>query len=222
MDGVKLAIFDMDGLMFDTEALTKRAWQEIGKIYNYDITMDFLLGLLGMNKVSISGQFKKIYGQDFPFDELYIEQGKTVSRIIEEEGLGIKEGLVELLNFLDKKKIKKAVATSSSRERAERLLSIAGVLDRFDGIICGDEVTKGKPDPEIFLTVCKKLNIEPKDAIVFEDSERGLEAAVAGGIKCILIPDLVEPSDKNVNLAFAKLNSLMEVINLSNNVESGN
>lgn len=214
MNEVKLAIFDMDGLMFDTEMLTKRAWMEIGKTYNYDITLDFLLGLLGMNKTSISNRFKSIHGEEFPFDKLYVEQGKVVNRIIEEEGLGVKEGLIELLDFLDEKGIKKAVATSSSRERAERLLSIAGILDRFDRVICGDEVTKGKPDPEIFLTVCKKLDVEPKEAIVFEDSERGLEAAVAGGIKCVIIPDLVEPSEKHVGLAYAKLKNLLEVIDL--------
>jgi HAD superfamily hydrolase (TIGR01509 family) len=214
MDRIELVIFDMDGLMFDTEALTKRAWQEVGKVHNYDIPMQFLLGLLGMNRVSISNQFKTVFGQDFPFDDMYAEQGKCVARIIEEEGLGIKKGLTELLEYLQANNIKKAVATSSSRERASKLLKIAGVFEKFDRVICGDEVTKGKPDPEIFLTVCKKLDVEPENAIVLEDSERGLEAAVAGGMRCILVPDLVEPSEEHVKKAYAKVADLIEVINL--------
>ncbi|GIM28802.1 hydrolase [Clostridium polyendosporum] len=215
MSKVELVIFDMDGLMFDTETLAKRAWQETGKIYNYDISQEFLLGLLGMNKKSIAEEFRKEFGENFPFDEIYIEQGKCVSRIIEEEGLGVKEGLRELLDYLTEKKIKKAVATSSIRERAEKLLSIAGVLDKYDRVICGDEVTKGKPDPEIFVTVCKKLDVDPANAIVLEDSERGLEAAVAGGIRCIMVPDLVEPSEKHTKLAHSKVKNLIEVINLT-------
>lgn len=214
MSKIELVIFDMDGLMFDTEALTKRAWQEIGRVHDYDISKEFLLSLLGMNKKSISGEFKKSFGEDFPFDDMYVEQGQCVGRIIEEEGLGVKNGLVELLDYLTENGIKKAVATSSIRERAQKLLSIAGVLDKFDRVICGDEVTKGKPDPEIFLTVCKKLDVDPSNAIVLEDSERGLEAAVAGGIRCILIPDLVEPSEKHTKLAHSKVKDLIEVIKL--------
>lgn len=215
MSRVELVIFDMDGLMLDTETVAKRAWQEIGKVYNYDISEEFLLGLLGMNKKSVAGEFRKQFGEDFPFDDIYIEQGKCVNRIIEEEGLGIKEGLTELLDYLTENKIKKAVATSSIRERAEKLLSIAGVLDKYDRVICGDEVTKGKPDPEIFLTACEKLNVNPKNAVVLEDSERGLEAAVAGGIRCILVPDLVEPSEKHTKLAYSKVKSLTEVMDLT-------
>lgn len=214
MGKIELVIFDMDGLMLNTEALTIKAWQEIGKLYNYDISKEFLLGLLGMNKKSIAAQFQKNFGDKFSFDYMYSEQGKCINRIIEEEGLGVKKGLNELLDYLTRNKIKKAVATSSARERAEKLLSKAGVLDNYDKVICGDEVTKSKPDPEIFLTACEKLNVDPSNAIVLEDSERGLEAAVAGGMRCILVPDLVEPSEKYVKLAHSKVKSLIEVMNL--------
>ncbi|WP_010240686.1 HAD family hydrolase [Clostridium arbusti] len=214
MSKIELVIFDMDGLMFNTEELTIRAWQEIGKLYNYDISKEFLLGLLGMNKKSIEAQFKKYFGDKFFFDYMYSEQDKCLNRIIDKEGLGVKKGLNELLDYLTKNEIKKAVATSSARERAEKLLSKAGVLDNYDKVICGDEVTKSKPDPEIFLTACKKLNVDPGNAIVIEDSERGLEAAIAGGIKCILVPDMIEPSERYVKLAHSKVKSLMEVMNL--------
>ncbi|WP_026882650.1 HAD family hydrolase [Clostridium akagii] len=216
MSKIELVIFDMDGLMFNTEVLTIRAWKETGKLYNYSISNEFLLGLLGMNKKSIQAQFEKCFGDDFSFDFMYSEQGKCINKIIDTEGLGIKKGLNELLSYLTENKIKKAVATSSSRERAENLLSIAGVLDKYDEVICGDEVTKSKPDPEIFLTACKKSKVHPDNAIVLEDSERGLEAAVAAKIRCVLIPDLVEPSKNHVKLAYSKVISLMDVISLKN------
>lgn len=214
MREIKLVIFDMDGLMFDTEVVSKRAWREVGKLNNYDITQEFLLTLLGRNKKSVEEEFKKLFGDDFPFDSMYSKQGKHANSIIENEGLGIKEGLIELIDHLKEKKIKIAVATSTSRDRAEKLLSLAGVLDKFDKILCGDEVTKSKPDPEIFLTVCENLDVEPCNALVLEDSEKGLEAAVAGGIKCIVVPDLVEPSEKHVSMAHSKVKSLKEVIEM--------
>jgi HAD superfamily hydrolase (TIGR01509 family) len=215
MDKIELVIFDMDGLMFDTETLAKRAWQQVGSEHNYEISDEFLLGLLGRNKKSIEQEFKKGFGEDFDFNDMYSKQGKCMNNYIEEEGLGIKKGLIEILDFLTEKKIKKAVATSSIRERAEKLLSIAGVLDKFDSVICGDEVTKSKPDPEIFLTVCKKLNVDPSNALVLEDSERGLEAAIAGRIRCIIVPDLVEPSEQHIRSAHAKVANLIEVMNKS-------
>lgn len=216
MREVELVIFDMDGLMFDTEVVAKRAWREVGKLNNYDITQEFLLTLLGRNKKSVEEEFKKLFGEDFPFDNMYSQQGKHASSIIENEGLGIKEGLIELIDHLREKKIKIAVATSTSRERAEKLLFIAGVLEKFDKVLCGDEVTKGKPDPEIFLTVCEKLDIKPCNALVLEDSEKGLEAAVAGGIKCIVVPDLMEPSEKHISMAHSKVKNLKEVIDMFN------
>ncbi|QAA34846.1 HAD family hydrolase [Clostridium manihotivorum] len=214
MSKIELVIFDMDGLMFDTEIVSKRAWKEAGKLYDYDISMEFALGLIGMNRNSIAKHFKENFGEEFPFEEIYMQHGKFIDKIIEEEGLGIKKGLVDILEFLEKNNIKKAVATSSSRDRAAKLLKLAGIYDKFDKIICGDEVTKGKPDPEIFLTACNKLEVAPDKAIVLEDSVRGLEAAVAGCIRCVLVPDLVEPSEEHVRKAYAKVADLIEVINL--------
>ncbi|MHC1682142.1 MAG: HAD family hydrolase [Clostridiaceae bacterium] len=216
MKKFELVIFDMDGLMFDTELISKRAWKDIGKLNNFEVSDEFLLGLLGRNGKAIELQFKGLFGEEFPFAELYKAKELRADDIIEEEGLVKKEGLIELIDYLKANDFKIAVATSSSREKAHRLLSIAGVLEKFDKVLCGDEISKGKPDPEIFLTVCQKLDVEPSKAIVLEDSERGLEAAVAGGIACVLIPDLVEPSEKHVSLAHSKVKSLKEIIEILN------
>lgn len=216
MKEIELVIFDMDGLMFDTEVVAKRAWRETAKANNYNITHEFFLTLIGRNKKAVEMEFKKLFGEEFPFDDIYVQQGKQASSIIENEGLKIKEGLIELLSVLKEKKVKIAVATSTSRDRTNKLLSLAGISEKFDKILCGDEVTNGKPDPEIFLTVCKKLNVSPEKALVLEDSEKGVEAAAAGKIKCIVVPDLIEPSEKHVKLAHSKVKSLKEVVNMFN------
>lgn len=214
MNKIELVIFDMDGLIFNTEELTIKSWQEAGKLNNYNISKEFLLSLLGMNKKSIKLQFEKYFNDKFEFEYMYNEHERFLNKIIDEGGLRTKKGLNELLGYLTENKIKKAVATSSSRKRTEKFLSKAGILNIYDGIVCGDEVTESKPNPEIFLKTCKKLNVKPSNAIVLEDSERGLEAAISGGIKCILIPDLVEPSKRHSKLAYAKVKNLSEIIDL--------
>jgi HAD superfamily hydrolase (TIGR01509 family) len=123
----------------------------------------------------------------------------------------IKTGLFELLDTLDNLGIKKAVATSTARAKAEIILSKAGMLNRFDTIICGDEITSGKPEPEIFLKACERLNVSTEDTVVLEDSEMGLLAAHRGGIKCIIIPDIKPPSAQHEKHAFKKVMSLTEV-----------
>jgi HAD superfamily hydrolase (TIGR01509 family) len=160
---------------------------------------------------SIGNAFRKAYGDEFPFEEVNKFQKEKLENILDTEGFEIKKGLLEILDYLDEKKIKKAVATSSARIKATKLISQAGILNRFDSIICGDEVTKGKPDPEIFLKACSKLDIAPENALVLEDSERGLLAANAGNIKCLVIPDLLEISSENRHLASSILESLLDV-----------
>ena len=211
MNNIELVIFDMDGLMFDTEIISKRAWYEAGQAYGYELDEDFLFGFIGMNVNSIGNAFRKTYGDEFPFEEVNKFQKEKLENILDTEGFEIKKGLLEILDYLDEKKIKKAVATSSGRIKATKLISQAGILNRFDSIICGDEVTKGKPDPEIFLKACSKLDIAPENALVLEDSERGLLAANAGNIKCLVIPDLLEISSENRHLASSILESLLDV-----------
>jgi HAD superfamily hydrolase (TIGR01509 family) len=211
MKNVKLVIFDMDGLMFDTERVALNAWLKAGQVCGYDITEEMILEFAGRNKVDIGLILKKYFGEDFPYEKVRNERFADSDKLMLEKGVPIKEGLFELLECLEGLGIKKVVATSTARDRAEWLLSTAGVLKRFDTIICGDEITKGKPEPEIFLKACEKMNVDPKDAVVLEDSEPGLLAASRGKIKCILVPDLVQHPEEIEKLACAKVKSLLEV-----------
>lgn len=214
MDLLELVIFDMDGLMFDTEKILLEAWVKTGEDSGYPITKEIILETIGRNVVDTELIYKRYFGDNFPYKELYEKTHICVDNIIEKKGVPIKEGLLELLKHLDKKGFKKAVATSNSRDKVKKLLSNANIIDRFDYVLCGDEISRGKPEPEIFLTVCEKLDIHPNNALVIEDSEMGLLASYKAGIKCILVPDVKLPSKENEFLAYAKLKSLIEVMGI--------
>jgi len=214
LENIKLVIFDMDGLMFDTERLAVDSWVNIGKEKGFDIKEEYILETIGLNDVDSTIVMKKHMGEDFPYEKISEGWHEHLTNLLEQGKVPEKQGLKEILDYIEKKSVKKAVATSTARARAERLLSNAGVLHRFDTTVCGDEITNGKPEPEIFLKACSKLHIDPKEAIVLEDSEAGLLAASRADIRCVLIPDLKQPSKENETLAYAKVKSLLEVMDI--------
>lgn len=207
---ISLVIFDMDGLMFDTERLAIDAWKEAGKSVDIDISESIVIETIGLNIRSAEKVFKKHLGRSFPFSkvrELRIEYAKE---FIEKNGIPTKTGLYELLEFLDETSLLKAVATSTERERTENLLSIAKVMDKFDIVICGDEISKSKPEPDIFLEVARQLGCNPKECLVLEDSENGIIAASKANMMPILIPDIKYPPIEVEKLATKKFNSLID------------
>ena len=130
---------------------------------------------------------------------------------MEENGILVKEGLYELIDYLEDQKIIKAVATSSERKKAERCLSLANIENRFEYIVCGDEVIKGKPDPDIFIKVARKAGFNPDQCLVLEDSENGIKAASRAGMKPVFIQDINSLSKDTKKLVFKEFNSLFEV-----------
>lgn len=212
--GVKpqLVIFDMDGLMFDTEHIYYRAWQEAARKQGYEINWDIYKKIVARNNRYIEKVLKEIFGQTLPYDALVTEKRRLSDEIVEAEGLVLKEGLVELLDVLEQKGIKKAVATSSAKEKAFRYLEKGQVLKRFDYIICGDDVVESKPNPEIFQKAAAYFGYDAANCIVLEDSKLGIEAGNRGGMCPLLIPDLVEPDEEMRENAHKVLRSLKEVI----------
>jgi HAD superfamily hydrolase (TIGR01509 family) len=128
-----------------------------------------------------------------------------------EEQLDVMPGLLNLLAYLDRMQIAKAVATTTFREKTYERLDRMGLLDRFDYILCGDEVHKRKPDPEIYCKVISHFNVKPENALVLEDSVYGVESACRAGIPCIMIPSVVPPADKQRKEASAIAESLHDV-----------
>lgn len=203
----------MDGLMLDTERLFVRVAVEVARQMRFPLTEEHILKTIGLNGPDTTRAYLEFLGGDASgLDEYQSQVHRTYDeRVVAQERL-LKPGVVELLRHLRKKGLKLAVATSTRRERTVRILNHTGLLAYFDALACGDEVERGKPDPAIFLLACEKLAVAPSEAVAFEDSANGLRAAIAAGIRCVLVPDLVRPSPELERLAYAVASDLTEVL----------
>lgn len=211
MRKIELVIFDMDGLMLDTEKLSYDSWKKAASNYGYLLTKEIFLKLLGTNALKIKQTLIETFGKDFPFDNVYEERMKIGNEHTDKYGVQTKEGLLELLTFLTDSGIKKAVATSTNRDRATMLMSRVGIFNFFDNAIYGDEVKRSKPDPEIFLKAAEKFSLKSEACVVLEDSPAGIKAAYSAGMMPIMIPDMVSPDEETRNMAFKVLKNLHEV-----------
>lgn len=211
MKNIKAFIFDMDGLILDTERIAFRSYKEALKEYGYDFTEAFFLTLVGTNVKLTKELCLNRYGSWFPFDLLHENHNKITDEYIKENGVPLKEGVNELIDYLKENDYKIALATSSDREKAEYLLELVKIKDKFDYIICGNDIVNSKPNPEIFLKVAESLKVEPKECVVIEDSKAGVQAAVNAGMKAINVPDMKKPDSEVKSMAFKIFNSLLDV-----------
>lgn len=192
----ELLIFDMDGLMTDTERLQAKYLVMVGKKYGYDIKPSLFDKINGMDNRRIGAVFQEEFGPDFPYEKVYAEKRQLAAADIEANGVPAKPGLRECLEFAKSKGIRCAVASSTPLQRVRHYLGMLGIIPYFALIQSGEDVKRGKPFPDIFLTVCHKLQVEPSRAVVLEDSANGLRAAAAAAIPSIWIPDMVDiPAD---------------------------
>ena len=215
---IKAIIFDMDGLMIDSERVTFECYQERLKDMNLTMDEEFYKTLLGKPIKGIYQRFYDVYGNDFPIQNVIQDVHQLMAERFETEGVPVKKGLVELLHYLKDNNYKTIVATSSNRDRVDKILSQAKITEFFDDSICGDEVTKGKPNPEVFLKSCQKLGVNVDEAIVLEDSEAGIQASYDAGIKVICIPDMKYPEKQYEEKTFKILKDLNGVIEYLKNL----
>lgn len=208
---IKAIIFDMDGLMIDSERVTFECYQERLKDMNLTMDEEFYKTLLGKPIKGIYQRFYDVYGNDFPIENVIQDVHQLMAERFETEGVPVKKGLVELLHYLKDNNYKTIVATSSNRDRVDKILAQAKITEFFDDSICGDEVTKGKPNSEVFLKSCQKLGVNVDEAIVLEDSEAGIQASYDANIKVICIPDMKYPEKQYEEKTFKILKDLTEV-----------
>lgn len=210
---VEALLFDMDGLLIDSERIVQKSWKLAGRDLGYPGMGQVIYNLLGVNRAGRDVYFKENIDPDFPCD-IFAEQASKRFYEIASDGVPIKDGARELLEYATSQGYKLAVATSSRRAYAEKVLNELDIYQYFDGIISGDMVEHSKPHPEIYLKASALVEVEPSRCIALEDAPAGIRAASAAGTIPILIPDLLEPPDDIVALAFRKYNSLREVIPL--------
>lgn len=211
---IKGLIFDMDGLILDTETISNKLLIDIFSKYDINLNEEIISKTIGLEKKKAMKVFEEYLGDNIPIKDIINLHKKVVNDYLEKNGVPVKLGLIELLNYLDEEKIKKVVATSSYRKVAENVLIRANVYNRFDYIICGDEIKESKPSPDIFLKALEKLNLSADEVIVLEDSRMGILAAHRAKIKSIMIPDILPADEETKKLYFKECKSLLDVIHL--------
>jgi HAD superfamily hydrolase (TIGR01509 family) len=187
-------IFDMDGLMLDTEAPALRAWESAARGLGREFDLTLCRQMIGRSFVDCVALIRARHGSDYPVDALTSAWAADYDAIVAAEGISRKPGLDDILDLLDERGIATAVATSTRRERARAKLDRVGLLHRFAALVGGDEVARGKPAPDIFLAAAERLGVAARDCIVLEDSEPGIIAAAAAGMTPVMVPDLHPPS----------------------------
>ena len=210
---IRAAIFDMDGTMFDTERLRFETLRKAStELFGTPISDEILIGSLGLSAVKAEELAKSQYGQEYPYAAIRKRADELELAHVRTYGVPVKPGLYEVLERLKKNNLLMAVATSSRRAIAEEYLINANVMKYFDITRCGDEVQRGKPNPEIFLSAAHELNCLPEHCLMFEDSENGMLSASGAGGRAILIKDIKEPSPQIKDLAFAAYDSMPEFL----------
>ncbi len=208
----KAVVFDMDGVIFDSERLVIACWKVIADKYEVPNIEEICRECLGVNATETRQKFLNHYGQDFPYDAYKSEMSKLYHDKYDGGRLPVKKGVAELLQYLKEAGVKVALASSTRRVVVEQELTDAGIIKYFDVVIGGDMVTRSKPEPDIFLKACEELGVLPEEAFAIEDSYNGIRAAAAGKLRPLMVPDLMEPTEEMKRLAERVFPDLLDVL----------
>lgn len=209
-------IFDMDGVIFDSERATLLCWLELSKEKNFENIYEVFLKCTGTTMEKTKSIVLEAYGEDFPYDEYASLASKMYHARYDGGKLPVKKGVKDILEYLKENNKKIALASSSRKETVEKELRDAGIYSFFDEIVTGDMVNRSKPEPDIFLKACEAVGVKPDRAYAIEDSYNGIRAAFRGGLKPIMVPDLLEADDEMKKLSDKVLNDLNAVIGYLN------
>lgn len=205
-------IFDMDGLLLDTEGVYKRSWSVAASALGYDLTDEIFMTLIGITVADCEQRLVKEFGDDFPLDQFRGDARTRYEAIVDEEGIPLKPGVHAALDWAAQRDIPCGVGTSTVTEEARDRLKRHEMLDRFSVVVGGDQISRGKPDPETFLKVAESLSHQPEHCLVFEDAHSGVLAARAAGMSVVLVPDLLPATDEIAAKASGVFPSLHHVV----------
>lgn len=209
---INAVIFDMDGLILDSERMAIRMWVEAGEQGGYPITKEMARGAIGMDVKDTEALFISLLGPEFPFQRMNRLRRDLTEETMDREGMPIKTGAREIISIIHRRSIPLGVASATETGIVSTYLDKADLKKYFSHIVGGDQVKIGKPDPAVYLLTADKLGVAPAECLVFEDSEKGLGAAHAAGMKPILIPDILPPTEEMLKKCFERFSSLQEVI----------
>jgi HAD superfamily hydrolase (TIGR01509 family) len=207
---IEAVLFDMDGLLVDTESVYRDAVAAEAAARGYPMPLSLLLQLPGLPEQACDELARSHFGQNVDISDYGVEVTRRVTKSVE-AGVALKDGVIELLNLLDEKDLPRAIVTSSSHKTVELYLGPTGILPRFNAVIACDDYGRGKPHPDPFLRGAEVLAKHPARCLVLEDSYNGVRAAHAAGMITVMVPDLLEATDEMRELCHAIANSLRDV-----------
>ncbi len=207
-------LFDMDGVVLDTEKLYARFWAEAAHALGYPMTYEQALGMRSLNSQAGQEKLESYFGPGVSRAQMRDKRVELMDAFVAENGIDPKPGVHELLDALKERGIKTAIATSSPMPRATAYLSRLGLLEKFDCICSGHDVKQGKPAPDIYLHAAASVGIPPENCLAVEDSPAGIESAFRAGCMPVLVPDLDGSTEELRKILFAEADSLMDLLEL--------
>ena len=207
-------LFDMDGLVLDSEALYTRFWREAANALGYPMTVEQSLGMRSLGKKLGQPYLESLFGPTVDYTTLRQKRIELMDAYVEKYGIDVKPGIYELLDYMDDNNIPGAITSSSPMEFIERHLSSANLLHRFQKLCSGHSIPNGKPAPDIYLLGAKELGLKPEECLALEDSPTGILSAYRAGCLPVMIPDLDQPKEDTQKLLFAKADSLADIIDI--------
>lgn len=211
---IRGVLFDMDGLVLDSERLYTRFWMEAAQLLGYPMTLEQALGMRSLNREAGQAKLIEYFGPGISYPEVRNLRIKLMDAYIAEHGIAPKPGIRELLAYLKENGIRCAIASSSPMENIQRHLSANDLLDSFDQLCSGYEVPNGKPAPDIYLYAASRLGLQATECLALEDSPAGIESAYRAGCLPVMVPDQDQPGEQTLPLLYAKADSLTDVIPL--------
>lgn len=208
---IKAVVFDMDGVLFDTERLYDKAWRIAAEELKMDDIEYIISSCRGVNEQDSRKIFGNKYGEKVSYSEARNLVNKIGGEIIKENGVPIKNGVYELLEYLKENKFGIALASSTRKDVVLSYLEEVKIVNYFDAIVTGDMIENGKPEPDIYLEACRRIKEKPQDCIAVEDSFNGIKSAYSAGMKTIMVPDLAMPTKEIEKLLYKKFDSLIDV-----------
>lgn len=209
---MKAVLFDMDGLIFDTESLYKKSWQRAAKEQGFDLCDEFYQGFIGVQDGECERRLQHHFGAEFDLQRFIRCRDQDFAER-STQGIDYKKGFETLMRHLKQNGVRAAIVTSSGRKEVLRNFAGREVLEQFECLITSDEVSQGKPAPDGYLMACQQLNLKPSQCLALEDSNNGVKSALAAGCSVIMVPDLLPPEPPLIEKV-TLVDSLTEVIAL--------
>ena len=207
-------LFDMDGLVLDSEALYTRFWREAANALGFPMTVEQSLGMRSLGKPLGQPYLESLFGPGVDYTTLREKRIQLMDAYVAQYGIAPKPGILELLDYMDEVGIPGAITSSSPMAFIERHLSDANLLHRFRKLCSGHSIPNGKPAPDIYLLGAKELGLKPEECLALEDSPTGILSAYRAGCLPVMIPDLDQPGEETRKLLFAKADSLSDIIDI--------